>query len=117
MPSITLLLSGALIAILASTIGPVLHQTVSTLGVFRTPRSTPVSDFIVIKGDTPEDQTRHCEDVHLHSPSGWLFAACEGTDDTRFTWWPALGCFLDPREVMTAPGSLVAIDSKVSTPH
>jgi hypothetical protein len=112
MPSITLLVSGALIALVASTIGPVLHKTVSTLGVFRTPRSTVVSDWIVIQGDSPADQTRYCEDLHLHSESGWLFAGCEGADATRFAWWPPLGCFLDPRELMAQPGSLMAIDSK-----
>lgn len=113
MPSYTLLLGTGLVALVVSLIGPVLLQTVTTLGVFHTPRSTPVLDLVIIRGETEADRTRHCEDVHLHSPSGWLFAACEGADDTRFTWYPPLGCFLDPRGKMETPGALVAIDPTV----
>lgn len=112
MPSI-LLLSLGFITLLTSVILPTLLQTISTLGVFRTPRSTPILDLVVIRGDHEEDRTLHCEDVHLHVRGGWLFAACEGAEDTRFTWYPPLGCFLDPRDKMKQPGTLVAVDSKV----
>lgn len=84
-------------------------RTLRVLGVFRTPANTVVADpadFVVI------DDTTHCEDLHHHEASNLLFTACEGSQETRYAWFPPLAIRKDPGATTTARGSLHVIDPK-----
>lgn len=84
-----------------------LPRTLKVLGVFRRATSTAIVDpaeFVVIK------DTVHCEDLHYHEASNLLFTACEGTEATRFSWFPALDIRRDPSVTATSRGSLHVID-------
>lgn len=86
-----------------------LPRTLKVLGVFRKPANTVIVDpaeFVVI------DDTVHCEDLHYHEASKLLFTACEGTEATRFSWFPPLAIRKDPRVTATTRGSLHVIDPK-----
>ncbi|KAK2616740.1 hypothetical protein QQS21_000352 [Conoideocrella luteorostrata] len=79
------------------------------LGVGRQKASTPVSnpnDFHTIA------DTVHCEDIHYHEPSNLLFTACEGTESTRYGWFPGLGHLDDPTVALKAQGVLEVIDPR-----
>jgi hypothetical protein len=84
-----------------------LPRTLRVLGVFRQAASTVIADpaeFVVI------DDTVHCEDLHYHEASQLLFTACEGTEATRFSWFPPLAIRKDPSATAIARGSLHVID-------
>jgi hypothetical protein len=57
------------------------------------------------------DNTLNCEDLHVHSPSGQLFAACQSTA-TRQEWFPPALNFINIGAV--GDGSIYVIDPKVS---
>lgn len=101
----------ALLAIfLASTYGPDVFRAFKTLGIRRQIESTVVAsaaEFVAIK------DTAQCEDVHVHAPSGLLFAACEDTVVPRSKWFPPLANFVDPSVIGNAQGSIHIIDPKV----
>ncbi|MCJ1394701.1 hypothetical protein MMC18_007581 [Xylographa bjoerkii] len=59
--------------------------------------------------------TVQCEDVHHHIQSGLLFAACQGHSAERFSWFPPMANFRDPRAVAESQGGLFVIDPKTFT--
>ncbi|KAK8087122.1 hypothetical protein PG994_002096 [Apiospora phragmitis] len=100
---------GLLSVFLAYLYGTQVYRQLAIFGVFRTPSSTHTSaeDAIVaIEG------TKHCEDLHWHEPSQRLFTACEGSQTTRFSWWPPLANHVDPTALKGARGSLFVVDPK-----
>ncbi|KAK8039329.1 hypothetical protein PG993_007740 [Apiospora rasikravindrae] len=100
---------GILSVVLAYLYGTQVYRQLTIFGVFRTPSSTHVSagdTIVVIEG------TKHCEDLHWHEPSQRLFTACEGSQTTRFSWWPPLTNHEDPTALKDARGSLVVVDPK-----
>jgi len=54
-----------------------------------------------------------CEDIHYHSRSNTLFAACEDSLQARFDWFPAAGHTDHPESAGT--GSIHVIDAEVSS--
>lgn len=89
-----------------------LPRTFKVFGVTRWPENTAIarsSDFAVV-ADTP-----HCEDIHYHAASGLLFTACEGNEETRFSWFPPLANMDDPSVTLRSRGSIHILDPKVST--
>lgn len=100
------LVSLAVAALLAATIyGPV-YRELTILGIFRKPTPAVFAEnqsFHKIEG------TRHCEDIHHYA--GNLFAACEGSSQTRFEWFPPMVIF---KEKPQSTGSIHVIDPKVS---
>ncbi|OIW30691.1 serum paraoxonase/arylesterase family protein [Coniochaeta ligniaria NRRL 30616] len=107
----TTVLVGLLSVLLA---GPTIYnadlpRTVRVLGMFRQPANTAIvetSNFVVI-ADTP-----HCEDLHFHAPNNLLFTACEGNEETRFSWFPPLVNFDDPSVTLKSRGAIHVIDPK-----
>ncbi|POR39519.1 Serum paraoxonase/arylesterase 1 [Tolypocladium paradoxum] len=87
--------------------GPGVRRTGVVLGLFRTPASTVqtlANDFGIV------ERTTHCEDLHYHEPSNLLFTACEDTESTRYSWFPALAIFDSPSGAANAQGSIKIID-------
>lgn len=87
-----------------------LVRTFKVMGVFRNPTNTAIPDsssLVVI------DDTTHCEDLHYHAPSNLLFTACEGNQETRFSWFPPLANFDDPSITLKSRGSIHVIDPNV----
>ncbi|OAA35510.1 serum paraoxonase/arylesterase family protein [Metarhizium rileyi] len=79
------------------------------LGIGRKQKSTAIrdpNDFRIIP------DTVHCEDIHYHEPSNLLFTACEGTESTRYAWFPGLGHLEDPEAALKAQGSIEIIDPR-----
>ncbi|MCJ1358095.1 MAG: hypothetical protein MMC33_008093 [Icmadophila ericetorum] len=56
--------------------------------------------------------TVQCEDLHHHLPSGLLFAACQGSEDERFSWFPPLANFKDHNAAEKSQGGLYVVDPK-----
>jgi hypothetical protein len=105
---------GLFAAILALLIGALTYQldigrAVTVIGLFRKPASTVLApeDFVAIDG------TMHCEDLHYYAPSNQLFTACEGSEETRYSWFPPLANFDNPSATQEARGSIHVIDPTV----
>ncbi|GKT52115.1 SET domain-containing protein 3 [Colletotrichum spaethianum] len=94
------------------TYGPVAKRMATLIGFGREAVNTPVlhgGDFIAI------EDTVHCEDIHHHVPSGFLFTACEDDETTRALWFPGLGHLDDPVKGSKQKGSIHVIDPKDMT--
>ncbi|GKT58036.1 serum paraoxonase arylesterase family protein [Colletotrichum tofieldiae] len=94
------------------TYAPVAKRVVTLTGIGREAANSPVlhgGDFIAI------EDTVHCEDLHHHIPSGFLFTACEDNDETRGLWFPGLGHLDDPVKGTKQKGSIHVIDPKDMT--
>lgn len=106
--SAAVLLFAALAALLYTAELP---RAVVVWGIWRPRAKTAISnaaDFRVIA------DTVHCEDVQYHESSNLLFTACEGTEATRFAWFPPLARFGDPTAALKAQGALEVVDPAVS---
>lgn len=59
--------------------------------------------------------TPECEDLHYHSSSGLLFAACQAEYGSRHEWDPPLAAFGEPPSPTNkqGAGTLVTIDPEV----
>lgn len=103
----------AIVAALAAFTGyqfqDVLYRPVVVLGITRPVVNTSFADgdFVAI------DNTRYCEDIHLHAPSQTLFTACDGMDSPRMVWFPPLAIFEDANRGSKSQGTLQVIDPKV----
>ncbi|KAK8130340.1 hypothetical protein PG999_002720 [Apiospora kogelbergensis] len=100
---------GLLSVFLAYLYGTQVYRQLTIFGVFRTPTNTHISaddTVVVIEG------TKHCEDLHWHDPSQLLFTACEGSQTTRWAWWPPLANHDDPTALKDVRASLVVINPK-----
>lgn len=96
------------IAYLLYTAAPQIQRAVTVLGVFRRyPEGALVKEAVTVIPDTT-----HCEDLHHHLPSGYLFTACEDDPQVRFKWFPPLVNFDSPELARKSRGSIHVIDSK-----
>lgn len=57
--------------------------------------------------------TIHCEDLHHHRESNFLFTACQGDVEARISWFPPLAHFTDHN--VAGLGSLNVIDPETHT--
>lgn len=114
----------ALFAIVLALYGPPTYRTLRILGVIPQTFPPPLFPLISSSGSASASEvitipnTRHCEDLHHHAPSNLLFTACEGASSPRFHWFPPLGHFDRPEDVLEGAergerGGLVVVDPKV----
>ncbi|KYK53990.1 serum paraoxonase/arylesterase family protein [Drechmeria coniospora] len=98
-------------AFLAFLLGPAIQRTAVVFGIFRRFANSTIADdgSFTVLGDT-----RHCEDLHYHEPSGLLFTACESESGgvSRHSWFPPLCLFDDAKAASTSRGSFKVIDPK-----
>ncbi|KAL7923340.1 hypothetical protein ACQKWADRAFT_290627 [Trichoderma austrokoningii] len=84
------------------------QRSIYVLGVFRQPESTELApgEFKAIEGTT------HCEDLHYHESTGFIFTACEGFKGSRLKWFPPIDHFSEPSNPGLDKGNLQVIDPK-----
>ncbi len=101
--------SAILVSVLGYLAGPDVYRKISSVGVFRTPMSTPIApEDLVVIGDTIG-----CEDLHYHAASNQIFTACESSNATRYSWFPPMENFDDPVLGLQSKGYLHVINAKV----
>ncbi|KAJ6779732.1 hypothetical protein PWT90_02075 [Aphanocladium album] len=84
-----------------------IYRSVRVFGILRAEESTIAKEQLraIRIADTP-----YCEDLHRHAASGLLFAACEGSEETRHAWFPPLTIFDNGSKALQTPGTITAID-------
>lgn len=99
----------ALLAYAYYSVGRDVQRAVTVLGLFR---RYPPGGLVKTEQVVAIPDTIHCEDLHHHIPSGYLFTACEDKTATRFKWFPPLANFADPELASESQGSIHVIDPK-----
>ncbi|OAA32022.1 Six-bladed beta-propeller, TolB-like protein [Moelleriella libera RCEF 2490] len=97
-----------LVFVLGAVLFQPVNQRLTTLGLRR-----PLDSLPMIHGHATEiiANTQHCEDVHYHSDSGFIYTACQtGDPHARYEWFPPLGIFEDHRKA--TGGRLFVVDPK-----
>ncbi|KAK4191304.1 hypothetical protein QBC35DRAFT_27270 [Podospora australis] len=109
MKSLLFSVVAALLAYAYYSIGHDIQRAVTVLGLFR---RYPPGGLVKTEQVTAIPDTAHCEDLHHHIPSGYLFTACEDNTETRFKWFPPLTNFEGPELARKSQGSIHVIDAK-----